>query len=132
MKIGIIGIGCVGYAILQDFIDKGIDVISYDKYKDILFHTFWCSDEITIVAKEFYDGYFVFNRDKDKEKLLRESNRKRYEDGLIFLFECFKEIEKFTKKKLLIKSFLDYSKMYLDEETIVYDEMIHNDILVDS
>ena len=34
MRIGIIGIGCVGYAILQDFTDKGIDVIIYDKYKD--------------------------------------------------------------------------------------------------
>jgi len=33
-----------------------------------------------------------------------------------------------NKKKLSIKSFLDYSKMYLDNETIVYDEVIHNDI----
>ena len=33
-----------------------------------------------------------------------------------------------NKKKLSIKSFLDYSKMYLDEGTIVYDEVIHNNI----
>ena len=33
-----------------------------------------------------------------------------------------------NKKKLSIKSFLDYSKMYLDEEPIVYDEQTHNDI----
>ena len=36
-----------------------------------------------------------------------------------------------NKKKLSIKSFLDYSKMYLDEETIVYDELILNNILED-
>lgn len=35
MKIGIIGVGCVGNAMLQDFINKKIDVISYDKYKNI-------------------------------------------------------------------------------------------------
>ena len=33
-----------------------------------------------------------------------------------------------NKKKLSIKSFLDYSKMYLDDETIVYDEVVHNNI----
>lgn len=80
-----------------------IKIFNFDNYKDILFHTFWCSDEITIVAKEFYDGFFYFNKDKDKEIFFREVNRKRYEEGLIFLFECFKEIEKFTKKRLLIR-----------------------------
>jgi hypothetical protein len=83
--------------------EKKMNIINFDDYKEILFHTFWCSDEITIVAKEFYEGFFYFNKDKDKEKFFREGNRKRYEEGLIFLFECFKEIEKFTKKKLLIK-----------------------------
>ena len=53
---------------------------------------FWCSDEITIVAKEFYDGFF------NKEIFFRASNRRRYEEGFKFLFECFKEIEKLTKK----------------------------------
>ena len=35
MSIGIIGIGCVGNAIYQNFLDKGINVIAYDKYKKI-------------------------------------------------------------------------------------------------
>ena len=34
MKIGIIGVGIVGSAILQDFIEKDIEVITYDKYKN--------------------------------------------------------------------------------------------------
>ena len=34
MKIGIIGIGCVGNAIKEDFTSKGIEVIIYDKYKN--------------------------------------------------------------------------------------------------
>ena len=34
MKIGIIGIGCVGSALERDFTEKNIDVISYDKYKN--------------------------------------------------------------------------------------------------
>ena len=34
IKIGIIGIGCVGSAILKDFKEKGVDVICYDKYKN--------------------------------------------------------------------------------------------------
>ena len=34
MKIGIIGIGCVGSAILQDFTEKKIDVVPFDKYKN--------------------------------------------------------------------------------------------------
>ena len=33
-----------------------------------------------------------------------------------------------NKKKILLKSFLDYSKMYLQEETIVYEEIIENGI----
>ncbi len=74
------------------------NVVTFDEYKEILFHTFWCSDEITIIAKEFYDGFFYFNKDKEKENFFREINRKRYEEGFIFLFECFKEIEKFIKK----------------------------------
>lgn len=34
MKIGIIGIGCVGSAILKDFTEKSIHVVVYDKYKN--------------------------------------------------------------------------------------------------
>ena len=34
MNIGIIGIGCVGSAILKDFKEKNIDVFIYDKYKN--------------------------------------------------------------------------------------------------
>ena len=33
-----------------------------------------------------------------------------------------------NKKKLSVKSFLDYSKMYLGDETIVYEELIDNNI----
>ena len=57
------------------------NVVTFDEYKEILFHTFWCSDEITIVAKEFYDGYFDFNKDKEKENFFLEINRKRYKEG---------------------------------------------------
>lgn len=35
MKVGLIGIGIVGKAILQSFTDKGITVVPYDKYKEI-------------------------------------------------------------------------------------------------
>ena len=34
MKIGIIGIGCVGTALQKDFIDKNINISIYDKYKN--------------------------------------------------------------------------------------------------
>jgi len=34
-----------------------------------------------------------------------------------------------NNKKLSVKSFLDYSKMYLSDETIVYEEVIDNNIL---
>jgi len=33
-----------------------------------------------------------------------------------------------NKKKLSVKSFSDYSKMYLNDETLIYDEFIHNNI----
>ena len=33
-----------------------------------------------------------------------------------------------NKKKLSVKSFLDYSRMYLSEETIVYEELVDNNI----
>ena len=33
-----------------------------------------------------------------------------------------------NKKKLSVKSFLDYSKMYLIDEVIVYEELIENGI----
>ena len=39
--------------------EKKTNVVNFDEYKEILFHTFWCSDEITIVAKEFYDGFLT-------------------------------------------------------------------------
>lgn len=35
MKIGIVGIGCVGSAILNNFLEKKIKVLCYDKYKNI-------------------------------------------------------------------------------------------------
>ena len=34
MKIGIIGLGVVGSAVFNDFKDKNIPVIGYDKYKN--------------------------------------------------------------------------------------------------
>ena len=49
---------------------------NFDEYKEILFHTFWCSDETTIIAKEFYDGFFYLTKIK-KRKLFREINRKK-------------------------------------------------------
>lgn len=76
---------------------KKIKVIDYDEYKNILFNTFWCSNEITIVAKEFYEACF------NQNEIWRESNKKRYKEGFKFLFECFEEIEKFTNKNLIIK-----------------------------
>ena len=33
-----------------------------------------------------------------------------------------------NKKKLSVKSFSDYSKMYLNDETLIYDEFMHNNI----
>ena len=89
--------------------EKKTNVVNFDEYKEILFHTFWCSDEITIVAKEFYDGFF------NKENFFRASNRRRYEEGFKFLFECFKEIEKLTKKKLLIKIISGLKPKYIRE-----------------
>ena len=35
MKVGIIGIGFVGGAIYKSFKEKGIDVVGYDKFKNI-------------------------------------------------------------------------------------------------
>ena len=34
MKIGIIGIGCVGSALQKDFVDKNLNIFTYDKYKN--------------------------------------------------------------------------------------------------
>lgn len=73
-----------------------IKIIDYGEYEDILFNTFWCSDEITIVAKEFYEALF-------RDEKWKDSNKKRYEEGFKFLFKCFKEVQNFTSKNLLIK-----------------------------
>ena len=72
-------------------------MVNFDRYKDFLFQTFWCSKKITIIAKEFYDGYFS---DKPWQ---RENNRDRYAEWFKFLFDCFKDIEDFTGKKLNIE-----------------------------
>jgi len=34
MKIGIAGVGCVGNALVNDFMNKGINISQYDKYKE--------------------------------------------------------------------------------------------------
>ena len=73
-----------------------IKIIDFDEYKNVLFNTFWCSDEITIVAKEFYEAFF------NQKEFYRESNRRRYEEGFKFLFECFGEINKYINKNLSI------------------------------
>ena len=80
---------------LNNIKDQKAKIVNYDEYKEILFKTFWCSDEITIVAKEFYDGSFDLR--------FKDNNRTRYAAGLEFLFDCFRNIENFTKKKLIIK-----------------------------
>lgn len=89
------------------------NIVDFENYKDILFHTFWCSNEITIVAKEFYDGFFSSNRNSDID--FRGENRKRYKDGFIFLFECFEKIKKFTKRKPLIKIISGLKPKYIEK-----------------
>tara|TARA_B100000787_G_scaffold136312_1_gene105117 strand:+ start:836 stop:1897 length:1062 start_codon:yes stop_codon:yes gene_type:complete len=82
---------------LLDLKKQKLKVVNFDQYKDVLFNTFWCSDKITIVAKEFFESWY--NKDIGYAK----NNRERYNEGFKFLFDCFNEIEKFTKEKLIIE-----------------------------
>jgi hypothetical protein len=83
---------------LLDPENQNLKAVSFDLYKDILFNTFWCSDKITIVAKEFFEHSFNENR-----KDLQENNRERYIEGFKFLLDCFQSFQNFTNKKLIIE-----------------------------
>ena len=77
--------------------DQNLKAVSFNQYKNVLFNTFWCSDKITIVAKEFFEH--SFNRDEDHQK----NNRERYIEGFRFLLDCFQTIKNFKKEKLIIE-----------------------------
>ena len=72
-------------------------IIDFDEYKKVLFNTFWCSDKITIVAREFFDGAF------DSRPHIQELNREKYAEGFNFLFNCLKNTKSFINKKLNIE-----------------------------
>ena len=72
-------------------------ILDFNEYKDVLFNTFWCSDKITIVAREFFDGAF------NSKPHIQELNREKYAEGFNFLFDCLKSTEKFTKKKMNVE-----------------------------
>tara|TARA_B100000780_G_C21078431_1_gene434235 strand:- start:111 stop:1169 length:1059 start_codon:yes stop_codon:yes gene_type:complete len=78
--------------------EKGKNIMNFSQYKDVLFNTFWCSDKITIVAKEFFDG--AFNSDRPD---LQNLNREKYAKGFKFLFDCLKNVQNFTKQKVNIE-----------------------------
>lgn len=78
-------------------------MIDFEQYKEFLINTFWCSKKITIVSKEFYDGFFSKNRDGLPNEKARLNNRDRYSEGFKFLFKCFEKIENFTDEKLNIE-----------------------------
>ncbi|MDB2345066.1 hypothetical protein N9V41_03135 [Candidatus Pelagibacter bacterium] len=68
-------------------------VLNFEQYKDILFKTFWCSNEITLIAKEFYDAYKGKNSDL---------NMSEYKLGFKYLLECLEPICSIHKKKVNI------------------------------
>lgn len=78
-------------------------IIDFNEYQNFLINTFWCSNKITIIAKEFYDGFFSKNRDGFPNEISRKNNRDRYSEGFKFLFSCFERIEEFIDKKLNIE-----------------------------
>jgi len=86
---------------------KNKNYIDFNEYKEVLFNTFWCSEKITIVAKEFFDGYFA-------EGWKKESNRDRYAEGFKFLFSCLESIENFINKKLNIEIITGLSRFGKD------------------
>ena len=87
MKIGIIGIGCVGNAIKEDFTSKGIEVIIYDKYKNggigLFEHTLIC-DLIFLCLPTPYDYH---TKEYDKSSIFEICNRLKESEykGIIIL-----------------------------------------------
>ena len=79
--------------------DNKKPMINFDQYQNFLINTFWCSKNIVIVAKEFYDGFFSKNREGFPNEQRRSDNRDRYSEGFKFLFNCFEKIETFTGEK---------------------------------
>ncbi|MDC1002046.1 hypothetical protein OAS00_00160 [Candidatus Pelagibacter sp.] len=80
----------------KEFKENEPDIIGFKKYKDVLFKTFWCSDDIKILAKEFFVNYMRTSKD-DKNYFI---NRDLYHEGLDFIIDPLLKTEKFTKKKL--------------------------------
>ena len=78
--------------------------INFDKYKEVLFNTFWCSPKITIVGREFLDAFF-------SEKY-SQKNREDYKKGFNFLFEILENIEIIIKKKVTIEIVSGVIKYY--------------------
>jgi hypothetical protein len=78
--------------------NPNLKALSFNEYKDVLFNTFWCSDKITIIAKEFFEH--SFNAQKPDHQT---NNRERYIEGFKFLLDCFKKIQSFTNQKLVIE-----------------------------
>jgi len=96
-------------------------ILNFKEYRDVLFKTFWCSNKITLIAKEFYDAYKGKNSDL---------NMSEYEKGFKYLFECLEPLcsihenkinillitgEKNKNKERVNKRDIDFLKSYLEK-----------------
>ena len=76
---------------LNDDTKNKLKVINFEQYKEILFKTFWCSSEITIIAREFYDG----SKGNDL-------NMSEYKMGFKYLLECLEPLCAIHENKIKI------------------------------
>ena len=122
MKIGIIGIGCVGGAIFKDFKEKNIEVIIYDKYKDggigILHDQLSCKIIFLCLPTQYSELINEYDKDALKEICIYLENNNY--NGLVIIKSTVEPntINKFSKifnlKFIHNPEFLSSANAYLD------------------
>lgn len=130
MKIGIIGIGCVGSALERDFTEKNIDVISYDKYKNNGIGTLEDTLECDIIFLCLPTLYEPEIKEYNKSSVNQVCNELKLHDykGLVVLKST---VEPETTENLVEKTGLKvvHNPEFLTAKT-AYEDFKHQDHIV--